>query len=92
MNLREVMMAEKIQKNLAEPDFYKDIPVPFVVFRPVYDASYSKVVNALYLYVNHAYCQMAGYSREEQIDHSFLDIYPEGDVWFAYCHEALVRK
>lgn len=86
------MMAETIQKNLSEPDFYKDIPVPFAVFRPVYDASHRKVVNAVYLYVNQAYCQMAGYSREELTYHYFLDIYPEGDVWFAYCHEALVRK
>lgn len=81
------MMAETIQKNLSEPDFYKDIPVPFAVFQPVYDASHRKVVNAIYLYVNQAYCQMAGYSREELTHHYFLDIYPR-----AMCGSHIVMK
>lgn len=83
---------EMIEQNTIMPDLYKDIPVPYAVFQPIYDASRIHVVNARYVYVNEAYCQMAGYSREELMGHCFLDIYPGGDVWFPYCHESLERK
>lgn len=78
--------------NSARPDLFKDIPVPYAVFKPIYDSSHIRVVNARYIFVNEAYCQMAGYSREELTGHYFLDIYPGGDVWFPYCHESLERK
>lgn len=79
-------------QNTIRPDFYKDIPVPYAVFQPVYDALHTHVVNARYAYVNEAYCHMAGYSMEELTGHYFLDIYPGGDVWFPYCHESLERR
>lgn len=86
-------MATKVTKqNSARPDLFKDIPVPYAVFQPIYDSSHIRVVNARYIFVNEAYCQMAGYSREELTGHYFLDIYPDGDVWFPYCHESLERR
>lgn len=83
---------EMIEQNTIMPDLYKDIPVPYAVFQPIYDAPHTRIVNARYVYVNEAYCQMAGYSREELMGHCFLDIYPGGDVWFPYCHDSLERR
>lgn len=70
----------------------EDIPVPYAVFRVLFDSSHSRVINTQYVYVNDAYCQMAGYQREELINYDFLELFPYGDVWFPYCQQALEKK
>jgi len=86
------MEADNVQQNTAQPDFFRDIPVPYAVFRLIYDSTRTEVLNTRYTYVNEAYCQMAGHSMEELIGHYFLDYYPDGSVWFPYCQEALEKK
>lgn len=58
------MTAEKIQNQDQPFDLFSDIPVPFAVFRLIFDGSHSRVVNTRYLFVNDAYCRMAGYQKE----------------------------
>ncbi|MGO5160735.1 diguanylate cyclase domain-containing protein [Bilifractor sp. LCP21S3_A5] len=72
-------------------DLDQDIPVPFAVFTLIYDTA-ATVVNTRYLYVNEAYCRMAGFRRENLIGRNFLDIYPEGVSWMPYCQEAREKK
>lgn len=72
-------------------DLDQDIPVPFAVFTLIYDTA-ATVVNTRYLYVNDAYCRMAGFRRENLIGRNFLDIYPEGVSWMPYCQEAREKK
>ena len=86
------MTAEKIQ-NQGEPfDMFADIPVPFAIFRLIFDFSHSRVVNTRYVFVNDAYCRMAGYQKEELIGHDFLELYPSGGLWFPYCQQALAER
>jgi diguanylate cyclase (GGDEF)-like protein len=84
------MTSEKIQND--DPTKLRlldDIPVPYAVFRALFDSSRHRVVNTRYLYVNDAYCRMAGRQREELIDREFLELYPSRDIWFPYCQQAL---
>lgn len=86
------MTAEKIQ-NQGEPfDMFADIPVPFAIFRLIFDSSHTRVVNTRYVFVNDAYCRMAGHQKEELIDHDFLELYPSGGLWFPYCQQALAER
>lgn len=86
------MTAEKIQ-NQGEPfDMFADIPVPFAIFRLIFDSSHNRVVNTRYVFVNDAYCRMAGHQKEELIDHDFLELYPSGGLWFPYCQQALAER
>lgn len=70
-------------------DTYKDIPVPYAIFKIIY-ADDGNVANTQYVYVNEAYCQTAGIRREDLIGRYFLDVYGEGDRrWLHYCQEAV---
>ena len=86
------MTEAKQEQNDDQPDFYKDIPVPFAVFQLIYDSSHTRVVNTRYKYVNEVYCRIAGFSWEELIGRYFLDLYPDGTQWFPYCQEAFEKK
>lgn len=85
-------MRENIIRNIPPFDLDQDIPVPFAVFSLIYDTSGNTVVNTRYLYVNDAYCRMAGFRRENLIGRNFLDIYPEGVSWMPYCQEVGEKK
>ena len=85
------MTAEKIQNHDQPFDLFSDIPAPFAVFRLIFDCSHSRVVNTRYVFVNDAYCQLAGYQKEELIGHDFLELYPSGEPWFPYCQQALTE-
>lgn len=64
-------------------DTYKDIPVPYAIFKIIY-ADDGNVANTQYVYVNEAYCQTAGIRREDLIGRYFLDVYGEGERrWLA---------
>ncbi|MGO5202802.1 diguanylate cyclase domain-containing protein [Bilifractor sp. LCP21S3_F8] len=84
-------MRETIMRDIPLLDLDQDIPVPFAVFTLIYDTA-ATVVNTRYLYVNEAYCRMAGFRRENLIGRNFLDIYPEGVSWMPYCQEAREKK
>ena len=86
------MTEEKIQNHDQPFDLFSDIPAPFAVFRLIFDCSHSRVVNTRYVFVNDAYCQLAGYQKEELIGHDFLELYPSGGPWFPYCQQALTEQ
>lgn len=70
-------------------DTYKDIPVPYAIFKIIY-ADDGSIVNTQYMFVNQAYCSTAGMRREELIGKYFLDVYGEGDRrWLDYCQAAV---
>lgn len=89
----EWRMAEDTNPQHLQPlDPFEDIPVPYAVFQLIYDAAHSLVVNTRYLYVNRAYCRMAGSSSKTLIGRNFLDFYPDGVMWFPYCQQAFEEK
>ena len=68
------MSTNELNENTEQPDFFRDIPVPYAVFQLIYDEGRKKVVNTRYTYVNEAYCEMEGHGWEELIGRHFLDI------------------
>lgn len=85
-------MKETITRDIPPFDLDQDIPVPFAVFSLIFDTTAANVINTRYLYVNDAYCRMAGFRRENLIGRKFLDIYPEGVSWMPYCQEVREKK
>lgn len=76
-------------RTMYDIDAYKDIPVPYAVFKIIY-ADDGSVANTQYVYVNDAYCRTAGIRQEEFIGRYFLDVYGDGDRrWLDYCQEAV---
>ena len=86
------MVSGEIQHNCIRLRLSEDIPAPYAVFRVLFDSSRSRVVNTRYIYVNDAYCNIAGLQREELIDHEFLELYSLSNVWFPYCQQALEER
>ncbi len=72
-------------------DFYRDIPVPFAVFEVIFDSGL-QVKDTRYIYVNEAYCRMAGIDKEALIGRRFMEVYPGESRWFPYCMEALEKN
>ncbi len=86
------MATDRILQHPQPLDPFDDIPVAYAVFQLIFDAAHSQVVNTRYVYVNRAYCRMAGCAREDLVGRNFLDLYPEGVLWFPYCQEAWEKK
>lgn len=86
------MATDRILQHSQPLDPFDDIPVAYAVFQLIFDAAHSQVVNTRYVYVNRAYCRMAGCAREDLVGRNFLDLYPEGVLWFPYCQEAWEKK
>lgn len=66
------------------PDLATDIPVPYAIYKLIFDPAHEVIVDTVYLFVNDEYCQMAGYRREDLVNHRFLEIYPSGSRWLRY--------
>lgn len=71
------------------PDLDMNVPVAYAAFEVVVDEEKKKAIDAIYVYVNKAYCEMVGRRKEELIGRSFRSVYDNADErWFDYCYEA----
>ena len=72
---------------------YGDVPVPYAVFRLVFDEAGKRVVDLEYIYANPLYFSTGGYSQEHIAGRSFLDVYGEsGTDVLEYFYRAAVLK
>jgi diguanylate cyclase (GGDEF)-like protein len=79
-----------MQTSSYTPNFYTDIPIPYAVFKVQMNPERTAVTETYYVYVNDAYCRMAGLSRDQLIGAAFSESYADPDPqWFLYCFEAL---
>lgn len=71
-------------KALTEVDPYNEMPLPFVIMRPIMEDE--KNVDMTYIYANHKYCEMTGKSSKELLGHSYLELFPNTSKrWLEYC-------
>lgn len=71
---------------------YEDLPVPFALFRVVFNDAHDAVIDAEYVYINQLYCQMGDVRREDLVGRTFLQVYPKSDArWFSYCYEVVTE-
>ena len=75
------------------PQLFTDIPVPYAVFKVQMNPERTAVVETYYVYVNQAYCEMAGLSQDQLIGAAYSESYAAPDQqWFTYCYEALRQQ
>ena len=70
---------------------YRDIPVPFALYRVILNEKGNEVIDTEYVYVNQKYCELSGKSRDELVGRRFSEEYPDtGADWFPYCYRAAI--
>jgi GGDEF domain-containing protein len=65
------------QEALVDP--YADIPLPYVIAKPILDEATGEVVDEKFIFVNQLFCRLTGLSREELIGHNYLEITSKTD-------------
>ncbi|OON87705.1 hypothetical protein BXO88_03295 [Oribacterium sp. C9] len=61
------------------PDPYTDIPLAGTMVRPRMDKSGEKAVDMIFIFVNNAYCEMTGKTRNELLGQGYLETFPQTD-------------
>ncbi|MDO4798321.1 MAG: EAL domain-containing protein [Coriobacteriales bacterium] len=70
---------------------YGDVPVGYAVFRVVLNDAGDEVVDAEYVYASNLYCEWGGFTQDEIIGKSFLEVAHDASrMWFPYCYQAAV--
>lgn len=57
-------------------ELYDNMPLPYIVARPILDKDGSTAVDIEFIYANSKYCEQAGKNASEIIDNRFSRIYP----------------
>ncbi len=71
------------------PDPYSDLPVPYVVVKPVKDAK-GIVHDASFLYANLKFCSFSGKSPDELIGHYYKECFKNTSIeWSEYVDKAM---
>lgn len=60
------------------PDVFRDLPLPFVIVRPVMDAA-GQVTDCSFEFANQQYCDLTGVSMKDIIGSHYLERYPRTD-------------
>lgn len=75
------------------PDIYRDIAIPFAVFKIILNEAGDKVNDARYVFVNDEYCRMAELERCQLIGRTFTEVYENAAPrWMECCYRAGVLK
>ena len=85
--LKAFMQGNKNGKTLSNkilPDPYGDIPLPYVILKPVID-NQGKAVDIKYLFANQKYCEMTGISSAELCASTYLSLFPITDRGWIDC-------
>lgn len=70
---------------------YRDIPLPFALFRVVLNQEGTAVVDTEYVFVNRKYCELVNKSKDELIGRRFSEKFADsGRNWFPFCYRAAV--
>ena len=84
----EVLDQNEYEEKEINPDSYNDVPLPFVIVRPIYD-SIGKVKDMEYVFINKAYSELTGKKPKELIGKGYLDTFKNtGKEWIDYAFRA----
>lgn len=61
------------------PDPYTDIPLPGVMLRPKFNDDSGKAEDMIFIFVNNAYCEMTGKTRNELLGKGYRATFPQTD-------------
>jgi diguanylate cyclase (GGDEF)-like protein len=70
---------------------YKDIPVPYALYRVILNEAGDKVVDTEYVFVNQKYCELVNKRKEELLGRRFSTVFTDtGGDWFPNCYKAAI--
>ena len=71
------------------PDPYKDMPLPYIITRPIMDEKGEKIIDIMYVYVNDNFCELVNARREDLLGRGNNEIYPNTNSgWLETCYRA----
>ncbi len=71
------------------PDPYKDMPLPYIITRPIMDEKGEKIIDIMYVYVNDNFCELVNAQREDLLGRGNNEIYPNTNSgWLETCYRA----
>nr|MCR5154150.1 diguanylate cyclase [Lachnospiraceae bacterium] len=72
------------------PDSFRDMPLPYVIVRPIFDKNNEIITDLRYVFANHKYCEMSGRRSEELLGKAYLKLFPKTDRnWVRYATNAV---
>lgn len=72
------------------PSIYSDLPLPYVVLKPVIDEQDESVIDMKFLFVNQKYCELTGISRKDLLGRGYMETFPRTDhAWIEYTYRAV---
>ncbi len=70
---------------------YRDIPLPFALYKVILNDEGTEVIDTEYVFVNHKYCELVNKSKDELIGHRFSEKFADtGGDWYPYCYRAAI--
>ncbi|MCR5273408.1 MAG: EAL domain-containing protein [Lachnospiraceae bacterium] len=71
------------------PDFYRDLPLPFMASRVIYDESGRIPIDLSIVFVNKKYLEISGKRNEDLIGKRYMEQFPNSDdAWITYAARA----
>ncbi|WP_051233780.1 EAL domain-containing protein [Butyrivibrio sp. NC3005] len=73
------------------PDVFVDLPVPFVICRPVMNGNRDQVLDLEYVFVNQKYCEKTHKTAKELIGKTYLELFNGSNpLWIYYPYQAII--
>lgn len=70
---------------------FKDIPVPYALYRVILNDAGDRVIDTEYVFVNQKYCELVNKPKEELLGQRFNTIFTgTGSDWFPNCYKAAI--
>lgn len=83
---------EEDQNPVSEFNEYLDLPLPFVIAKPVFNAYGDKVEDAILVFANEQFCERLGVSRHALLGKRYAQLYGEREEWLKLLAPALWGK
>lgn len=72
------------------PSIYSDLPLPYVVLKPVIDEQDESIIDMKFLFVNQKYCEITGISKKDLLGRGYMETFPRTDhTWIEYTYRAV---
>ncbi|SFA89146.1 diguanylate cyclase (GGDEF) domain-containing protein [Acetitomaculum ruminis DSM 5522] len=81
-----------INSVLCKMDLYKDIPIAYAIYKPLYDEEKDIITDVKFIFVNEWFCKLCEKSSKDFIGHTYLEVFKGGDVsWFKIVYDTAIR-
>lgn len=75
------------------PNVFKDVPIPYVICRPVLNEDKTKAIDMEYVFVNQMYSEKVGKAVDELVGKTYLGLFPGSDKrWIELPYQAIVNN